>query len=176
MTNLQTEALEDALLQLYVMGALDEDGTLTPAGRKMVRLKLTVRPLTLCDARVNLGFQVVFMPMNGKPLTIPADAHQSSGTPAKAHLGRVAGVTDARSGSGRLPNAYHFGRCLQKFSNEICRRRCRWIRRWQRRRWRRRASAACRTFSLSPPCCPQTASSPAAGAVIVLPAGLGFKP
>ena len=33
---LQTEALEDALRQLFVMGALDEDGALTPAGRKMV--------------------------------------------------------------------------------------------------------------------------------------------
>jgi Helicase associated domain (HA2) len=35
-TAVQTEALEDALRQLFVMGALDEDGALTPAGRKMV--------------------------------------------------------------------------------------------------------------------------------------------
>ncbi len=38
--SLQTEALEDALRQLYVMGALDEDGAITPAGRRMASLPL----------------------------------------------------------------------------------------------------------------------------------------
>lgn len=37
---LQKESLEDALRQLWVLGALDEDGTITAVGRRMVALPL----------------------------------------------------------------------------------------------------------------------------------------
>lgn len=48
----QTEALEDALRQLFVMGALDEDGALTPAGCKMVSRSPGCLALAMTQATV----------------------------------------------------------------------------------------------------------------------------
>lgn len=52
---LQTESLEDALRQLYVIGGIDGDGAITPDGRAMAGLPLDPALAAAALAAAELG-------------------------------------------------------------------------------------------------------------------------